>query len=266
MALIETQLLRHSYRVGDTFVWAVDGISLTIERGEFVAVMGPSGSGKSTFLHLVGCLARPTAGSYKLDGMDVSRLGRNALASVRNQKLGFVFQNFNLLPRMSALENVQVPLLYTRTAGRERRRRAEASLNELGLGDLASRTPTKLSGGEQQRVAIARALVNNPLVLLADEPTGALDTATSKEIMSIFGRLNRESGLTILLVTHEPEVAACAERVVTIRDGRVVADERPVRKQRRLRRRVLADERPAWQQRQSRRVRRSPNKTCCCLM
>ena len=167
MALIETQLLRHSYRVGDTFVWAVDGISLAIERGEFVAVMGPSGSGKSTFLHLVGCLARPTAGSYKLDGMDVSRLGRNALASIRNQKLGFVFQNFNLLPRMSALENVQVPLLYTRTAGRERRRRAEASLNELGLGDLASRTPTKLSGGEQQRVAIARALVNNPLVLLA---------------------------------------------------------------------------------------------------
>ena len=161
---------------------------------------------------------------------------------------------------MSALENVQVPLLYTRTTGRERRRRAEASLDALGLGDLASRTPTKLSGGEQQRVAIARALVNDPLVLLADEPTGALDTAMSKEIMSIFRRLNRESGLTILLVTHEAEVAAYAERIVTFRDGRVVADERPVRKQRRLRRRVLADERPAWQQRRSRRVRRSPTK------
>jgi putative ABC transport system ATP-binding protein len=236
MALIETQLLRHSYRVGDTFVWAVDGISLAIERGEFVAVMGPSGSGKSTFLYLVGCLARPTAGSYNLDGIDISRLGRNGLAAIRNQKLGFVFQNFNLLPRMSALENVQVPLLYTLTAARERRRRAEASLEALGLADLGSRTPAKLSGGEQQRVAIARALVNNPLVLLADEPTGALDTATSKEIMSIFTRLNRESRLTILLVTHEPEIAACAERIVTIRDGRVVADERPARKQRRSRR------------------------------
>src|SRR4029450_1089680 len=152
MALIETQSLRHSYRIGDTFVWAVDGISLAIERGEFIAVMGPSGSGKSTFLYLVGCLARPTAGSYNLDGIDVSRLGRNALAAIRNKKLGFVFQNFNLLPRMTALENVQVPLLYTRTAGCERRRRAEAALDELGLGDLASRTPAKLSGGEQQRV------------------------------------------------------------------------------------------------------------------
>lgn len=233
MALIETQLLRHSYRVGDAFVWAVDGISLTIGRGEFVAVMGPSGSGKSTFLYLLGCLARPTAGSYYLDGINVSGLSRNALAAIRNQKLGFVFQNFNLLPRMSALENVQVPLLYSRTTGRERRRRAEASLEELGLGALAYRTPAQLSGGEQQRVAIARALVNNPLVLLADEPTGALDTATSKEIMSIFTQLNRKTRLTILLVTHEPEIAASAKRVVTIRDGRVEADERPARKRRR---------------------------------
>jgi putative ABC transport system ATP-binding protein len=241
MALIETQLLRHSYCLGDTLVWAVDGISLAIERGEFVAVMGPSGSGKSTFLYLVGCLARPTSGSYNLDGIDVFRLGRNALAAIRNQKLGFVFQNFNLLPRMSALENVQVPLQYRRIAGRERQRRGEELLDSLGLGELASRTPAQLSGGEQQRVAIARALVNDPLVLLADEPTGALDSATSKEIMSIFSRLNRESRLTILLVTHEPEIAACAERVVTIRDGRVVGDERPARKQRR-----------------SKRVRRSP--------
>ena len=226
MALIETKSLRHSYRLGDTLVWAVDGISLAIERGEFVALMGPSGSGKSTFLYLIGCLARPTAGSYNLDGINVSGLGRNVLAAIRNQKLGFVFQNFNLLPRMTALENVQVPLLYTRVGGRERRRRAEAALEELGLRHLASRTPAKLSGGEQQRVAIARALVNNPLVLLADEPTGALDTATSKEIISIFTRLNREGRLTILLVTHEPEIAACAERVITIRDGRVVAEER----------------------------------------
>jgi putative ABC transport system ATP-binding protein len=258
MALIETQALRHSYRVGDTFVWAVDGISLTIERGEFVAVMGPSGSGKSTFLYLLGCLARPTAGSYKLDDVDVSRLGPNALAAIRNRKLGFVFQNFNLLPRISALENVQIPLLYAGTAGRERRRRAGAALDELGLGDLAPRTPAKLSGGEQQRVAIARALVNNPLVLLADEPTGALDTATSKEIMSIFARLNRERRLTLLLVTHEPEIAAYAERVVTIRDGRVVVDERPPRRPRRSRRRSLADaavvdERPPRRPRRSRR-------------
>ena len=236
MALIETQSLRHSYRIGGTSVWAVDGISLTIKRGEFVAVMGPSGSGKSTFLYLMGCLARPTAGSYTLDGVDVSRLGRNALAAIRNKKLGFVFQNFNLLPRMSALENVQVPLQYTRTAWRERCRCAEAALEQLGLADLASRTPSQLSGGEQQRVAIARALVNNPPLLLADEPTGALDTTTSKEIMSIFKRLNRESRLTILLVTHEPEIAAYAKRVVTIRDGRVMADERRARKQRRPRR------------------------------
>jgi putative ABC transport system ATP-binding protein len=236
MPLIETQLLRHSYRTGNSLVWAVDGMSLAIKSGEFVAVMGPSGSGKSTFLYLLGCLASPTAGSYRLDGVDVSRLGPNALAAIRSKKLGFVFQNFNLLPRMTALENVQVPLLYAGMNGSECHRRAEAALDELGLAGLAHRTPAKLSGGEQQRVAIARALVNDPLVLLADEPTGALDTATSKEIMSIFTRLNRERKLTLLLVTHEPQIAAFAERIVTIRDGRVVADERPARKQRRSRR------------------------------
>lgn len=236
MPLIETQSLRHSYHAGNSLVWAVDGISLAIERGEFVAVMGPSGSGKSTFLYLLGCLACPTSGSYKLDGVDVSRLERNALAAIRNKKLGFVFQNFNLLPRTTALENVQVPLLYAGTMGRERRRRAEAALDALGLVGLAYRTPARLSGGEQQRVAIARALVNDPLVLLADEPTGALDTANSKEIMSIFTRLNRERKLTLLLVTHEPAIAAFADRVVTIRDGRVVADQRPTSKQRRSRR------------------------------
>jgi putative ABC transport system ATP-binding protein len=226
MALIETEALRHSYRDGAALVWAVNGIDLAIERGEFVAVTGPSGSGKSTLLYLMGCLAKPTSGSYKLDGIDVCQLERNALAAIRNRKLGFVFQSFNLLARMSALENVQVPLLYRRMTGRERRRRAQVSLEALGLRDLASRTPAKLSGGEQQRVAIARALVNDPLVLLADEPTGALDTTMSTEIMSVFRELNQEKGLTILLVTHEAEVAAYAERVITFRDGRVVEDKR----------------------------------------
>jgi putative ABC transport system ATP-binding protein len=226
MALIEAEALRHSYRDGAALVWAVDGIDLAIERGEFVAVTGPSGSGKSTFLYLMGCLAKPTSGSYKLDGIDVARLERNALAAVRNRKLGFVFQSFNLIARMSALENVQVPLLYRRITGRERRQRARTSLDALGLRDLTSRTPAKLSGGEQQRVAIARALVSDPLVLLADEPTGALDTTMSREIMSIFRTLNREKGLTILLVTHETEVAAYAERIITFRDGRVVEDNR----------------------------------------
>jgi putative ABC transport system ATP-binding protein len=236
VALIEIESLRHSYRIGDKSVQAIDDISLTVKRGEFVAVMGPSGSGKSTFLYLVGCLARLTSGSYKLDDVDVSRLTPNALAAIRNRKLGFVFQNFNLLPRLSALEHVQVPLLYGGISWRERRRRSMEALDLLGLGNLASRGPMQLSGGEQQRVAIARALVTNPLLLLADEPTGALDSATSKEIMSIFDQLNQDSGRTILLVTHESDVAAYAKRVVTLRDGRVIADERPKRRKRRAKR------------------------------
>ena len=236
MALIETEALRHSYRDGATLVWAVDGVDLAIERGEFVAVTGPSGSGKSTLLYLLGGLAKPTSGFYKLDGIDVSRLERNALAAIRNRKLGFVFQSFNLLARMSALENVQVPLLYSGMTGRERRTRAQASLDALGLRALAFRTPAKLSGGEQQRVAIARALVNDPLVLLADEPTGSLDTTMSREIMSIFRELNRKKGLTIVLVTHEAEVAAYAERTITFRDGRIVEDKRKGRKKRGSRR------------------------------
>ena len=236
MSLIETKGLRHSYHDGDALVWAVDGIDLTIERGEFVAVTGPSGSGKSTFLYLMGCLAKPVSGSYKLDGIDVSQLQRNALAAIRNRKLGFVFQNFNLLARMSALENVQVPLLYKQMTGHERRQRAQTSLDALGLRDLASRTPAKLSGGEQQRVAIARALVNDPLMLLADEPTGSLDTTMTGEIMSIFRELNREKGLTILLVTHEAEVAAYAERIINFRDGCIVEDKRNRRKKRGARR------------------------------
>jgi putative ABC transport system ATP-binding protein len=236
MALIETEGLRHSYRDGNALVWAVDGIDLTIDRGEFVAVTGPSGSGKSTFLYLMGCLAKPTSGSYRLDGLNVAGLERNALAAIRNRKLGFVFQNFNLLARMSALENVQVPLLYRPMTGHERRQRAQTSLDALGLRDLASRTPAKLSGGEQQRVAIARALVNDPLMLLADEPTGSLDTTMTGEIMSIFRELNREKGLTILLVTHETEVAAYAQRIINFRDGRIVEDKRNTRKKRVARR------------------------------
>jgi len=265
VALIETESLRHSYFVGEELVWAVDGISLAIEGGEFVAVMGPSGSGKSTFLYVVGCLARPTEGSYTLDGIDVSTLGRNGLAAIRNQKLGFVFQNFNLLPRLSATENVQVPLLYAGMTGRERRRRAETALDDLGLGSLASRTPAKLSGGEQQRVAIARALVNDPLILLADEPTGALDSGTSKEIMATFTRLNRDNGLTILLVTHEPEIAAYAERVVTIRDGQVVTDGRPTNRRSRFRkgerpanRTVIMKNRPVTKRTRPRQVSKAP--------
>jgi putative ABC transport system ATP-binding protein len=236
MALIEIQSLFHSYQVGTKRVWAIDGVNLEIQAGEFVAVIGPSGSGKSTLLHLIGCLSSPISGSYKLDGIDVSRLGLNELATTRNRKLGFVFQNFNLLPRMSALDNVQLPLLYARMPSRERRRRAGEALNSLGLGDLARRSPAQLSGGEQQRVAIARALVNEPLLLLADEPTGSLDSSTSKQTMKIFERLNRKKGVTILLVTHEPDVAAHARRVVALRDGRIISDKCPQPKRRGSRR------------------------------
>jgi len=223
--LIETEALRHTYHVGGQPVRALDDVSLWIERGEFVAVMGPSGSGKSTFLHLLGCLDMPTAGRYRLDGADVAGLGRDVLAAIRRDKLGFVFQNFSLLPRTTALDNVELPLLYARVPAGERRRRAGARLAELGLADRAHHHPSQLSGGQQQRVAIARALANDPVLLLADEPTGALDSETGREIMSVFRRLNRENGLTIVLVTHEPDVAACAGRVVTFRDGRVIGDE-----------------------------------------
>jgi putative ABC transport system ATP-binding protein len=226
MPLIKTEALRHSYRVGGRLVWALDGVSLAIKQGEFVAVMGPSGSGKSTFMHLLGCLDTPTAGCYCLNGVDIGSLGRDALAAIRNRSIGFVFQSFNLLPRTTALENVEMPLLYRRMRSVEGRRRALALLEEVDLSDRAGHTPAELSGGEQQRVAIARALVNEPMVLLADEPTGALDSHTSQEIMAIFQRLNREHGLTIVLVTHEPDIAAYAGRIVTFRDGQVVTDQR----------------------------------------
>jgi putative ABC transport system ATP-binding protein len=224
MALIHVEGLSRSYRTGSRTVTALDEVSLEIEQGEFVAVVGPSGSGKSTFLNVLGCLDRPTGGTYRLDGVDVGRLHHDALAAIRNRSIGFVFQSFNLLPRTSAIENVELPLVYRGLARRERRRRAGAMLEKLDLTDRASHLPGELSGGQQQRVAIARAIVTEPRALLADEPTGALDSRTGRDILALFRRLNSE-GITIILVTHEAEVAASADRVITFRDGRMVADE-----------------------------------------
>ncbi len=224
-ALIEVEDLRRDYRLGDVVVPALKGVSLTIQRGEFVAVMGPSGSGKSTFMNLLGCLDRPTGGRYLLAGEEVSRFPADRLAAVRNRSIGFVFQSFNLLPRATALENVELPLIYARVPAAERHRRARAQLARVGLAERAQHLPRQLSGGQQQRVAIARALVNEPPLILADEPTGALDSRTSLELMALFQELN-DAGITIVLVTHEHDIAAFARRVIHFRDGLVVADRR----------------------------------------
>jgi putative ABC transport system ATP-binding protein len=225
-ALIETSHLTKIYRTGDEELRALDDLSVTIGDGEYTAIMGASGSGKSTLMNILGALDRPTTGEYRLDGEAVSTMSDRRLSTLRNQKIGFVFQSFNLLPRLDAVENVEVPLVYAGVRSRERRARAIESLTQVGLGDRLRHRPTQLSGGQQQRVAIARALVTRPRLLLADEPTGALDSDTTNQILSMLEALH-EGGLTILVVTHEVEVAARARRVIWVRDGKIVADGPP---------------------------------------
>ncbi len=231
--VISVRNLTKTYIVGEVEVRALRGVNLDIARGEFLTVTGPSGSGKSTFMHIVGCLDRPTSGQYFLDGQDVSRMSKDQLAAVRNKKIGFVFQGFNLLSRTSALDNVELPLLYGGSGmkGAERRARAMEVLAAVGLEDRADHHPNQLSGGQQQRVAIARSLINNPSILLADEPTGNLDTRTSIEVMDIFQRLNHERGITVLLITHEHDIAEYGTRIVQFRDGQVIMD-RPLQRRR----------------------------------
>jgi putative ABC transport system ATP-binding protein len=229
--LIEIHDLSKIYKLGDVTVHALRGVSLEIERGSFVAIMGPSGSGKSTLMNIIGCLDKPTAGRYALDGVDVGSLDRDQLAEIRNQKIGFVFQQFNLLPRTSAVENVELPLLYSSHQAAGRHEKAMQALQWVGLAGREHHHPNQLSGGQQQRVAIARALINDPRIILADEPTGALDSRTSVEIMALFQKLNRDSGLSIVLVTHEPDIAQYSNRIIRFKDGRLVSDE-PVRRSR----------------------------------
>ena len=225
--LIDVRDLAKVYGDGSTEVRALRGVSLSIRRGEFVAIMGPSGSGKSTFMHLLGCLDRPTSGSYRLGGVEVSRLSRDQLATIRNARIGFVFQSFNLLPRTTALENVELPMLYAGVGREERMKRARTLLEKVGLGDRLDHRPSELSGGQQQRVAIARALVNGAPLLMADEPTGNLDSTSSGEIMTLFRQVNHDQGITVVVVTHDPGIAAWSRRVVTFKDG-LITDDRPV--------------------------------------
>jgi putative ABC transport system ATP-binding protein len=239
LPVIEVRNLTKVYKMGEHEVRALRGVSLSIDHGEFVAVTGPSGSGKSTFMHIAGCLDRPTSGEYVLDGKDVSKTSKDELARVRSEKIGFVFQGFNLLTRTTALDNVELPLLYRAKNGfksAERHKRALGALDAVGLSSRYHHMPNQLSGGQQQRVAIARALVNEPSLILADEPTGNLDTRTSIEVMGIFQRLNKERGITVLLITHEMDIAEYGTRLIRFRDGRIVADQ-PV-----LHRRNAADE------------------------
>ncbi len=224
-AVIEVVDLVKDYRVGQVPVHVLQGITFQIRRGDFVSIMGPSGSGKSTLMNILGCLDKPTSGSYKLDGIDVGGLDRDRLAEIRNRKIGFVFQQFNLLARTSATENVELPLMYTDLPAAERRERAMKSLEAVGLSGREEHQPSQLSGGQQQRVAIARSLVNKPKIILADEPTGALDSRTSIEIMAIFQRLNREEGMTMIVVTHDADVANYSRRVLHFKDGRLERDE-----------------------------------------
>ena len=225
MSLLKAQEITKTYRLGDIALNALYNVSLVIEKGEFIAIMGPSGSGKSTFMNILGCLDKPTSGRYMLEGVDVANMNRDELATIRNKKIGFVFQGFNLLSRTSAIENVELPMLYDGFSAKERRQKAAAALKTVGLEGSENHHPNQLSGGQQQRVAIARALVNNAPIILADEPTGNLDTKNSAEIMQLLARLNEESNITVIIVTHEKDIAEYSRRRIFFRDGVIVSDE-----------------------------------------